>query len=485
MPADSKRMYRRAILPLLLIACFATLPALGGERGFELTHSERIKVDDSRSLHAAAVATSMPQAWCGTKSTSDQTVNATDNASPKFKFIYAHAADQPDRFDEAANAIQRSVAVMHDYLLASSAGKRTIAIDLGTSCGPSYVDIQELELPGNRADYMDGSGNLDDEQMSDLLINIADGQSSNPRHYVFLVDQFDQPDYMHGIGLQALDDSPGSSNRNNDSDAIAYVSTPQGALTQFVIANLPRMMLHEMTHTMGGVQNSAPNSTDAGHCIDGSDVMCYDDGGPRGSQFNNSVCTPVPLYEVTRAFDCNNDDYFNIAPKSGSYLATHWNVYNSVYLVRCVENDPLCTRAPSSDPSPDNPAARSAANSLYIYKRGKRSKRVGTVTASGAFVPGSSFVRNSVTTSRLKLPKGKWKVTVCFRESGSPSVCQSSSRKTSSRGYLSAKQIYANTDRSSASAWGSVRVKPLSRKLKKRRLEVRSSKKVTSYSLNF
>lgn len=479
-------MFRRAILPVLLIAGFATFPALSSHSGFQYTHSETVKIDRSKSLHAAdAINTSLPQTWCGTKTSTDQTVNASGNDNPKFKFIYAHASDQPDRFDVAANAIQRAVAIMHDFVLASSNDSRTVSIDLGTSCGGNYVDIQDMQLPGTLASYLDGDGNVNDSATANSLIDIAKFQSKLPRHYVFLLDQFDPPDYMHGIGLQALDDSADAGNHNNDNNAIAFVATPEGDLDSFVASYLPRMMLHEMTHTMGGVQDSAPNSTQGGHCIDGSDVMCYDDGGTRGNQYTDSVCTPAPLYGMTTAYDCNNDDYFNPSPATGSYLATHWNVSNSIYLVHCTDADPLCTAAPSSDPSPNNPDARTAVNALYLYKKSKRSKQVGSVTAAGAVVAGTKFVRNSVALPKMKLSKGKWKVTVCFRQSDEPSVCSSSTKKTSSAGYLSGGKIYVNTNRGQSAAWGTVSVKPVTKSLKKKKLEVRTSKRIVTYSLDF
>ncbi|MFT4050116.1 MAG: hypothetical protein QM648_09815 [Solirubrobacterales bacterium] len=481
-------MFRRAILPVLLIAGFATFPALSSHSGFQYTHSETIKIDRSKGPHADAVddiTTSLPQTWCGSKVTADQTVNSTGNENPKFKFIYAHAADQPDRFDVAANAIQRSVAIMHEFMLAESSGTRTVSVDFGTSCGGNYVDIQDMTLPGNLSSYLDAEGYVKDEDVANALINIAKFQSKLPRHYVFLLDQFDPSDSMHGIGLQALDDSAGAGNHNNDSNAVAFVATPEGELDSFVEAYLPRMFLHEMTHTMGGVQNSAPNSSLAGHCIDGKDVMCYKDGGARENLYTSSVCNPEVKFGMDESYDCNKNDYFNTAPAAGSYLATHWNVFNSIYLVKCAVADPLCIAAPSSEPSPDNPAARTAINALYLYKKSKRSKQVGTVSASGAIVAGSKLVRNAVGLSKIKLPKGKWKVTVCFRESGEPSVCSSSTRSTSSSGYLKTGTVYVNTNRSDNAAWGSVSIKPVTKSLKKKKYEVRTTKSIVTYQLDF
>jgi hypothetical protein len=62
--------------------------------------------------------------------------------------------------------------------------------------------------------------------------------------------------------------------------------------------------------------------------------MCYADGGPK-----NAMSTPCPVLTgiIGAAFDCGQDDYFNPAPAPGSYLATHWNVYDSAFLERAVD----------------------------------------------------------------------------------------------------------------------------------------------------
>ncbi|MCW2925132.1 MAG: hypothetical protein JWM98_2536, partial [Thermoleophilia bacterium] len=83
-------------------------------------------------------------------------------------------------------------------------------------------------------------------------------------------------------------------------------------------------LLHELTHTMGAVQDEPPTSSDAGHCVDGLDIMCYDDGGPSGS-YSATVCPdPTPPEEAPEdeRFDCNGDTYFHPAPPAGNPLAS-------------------------------------------------------------------------------------------------------------------------------------------------------------------
>jgi hypothetical protein len=90
-------------------------------------------------------------------------------------------------------------------------------------------------------------------------------------------------------------------------------------------------LLHEMTHTMGAVQNEVPTTSGTGHCIDGLDVMCYDDSGPNGASYSATVCPGEPLAGPQAdqlRYDCNGDTYFHPAPPLGNPLAgdTVWNL---------------------------------------------------------------------------------------------------------------------------------------------------------------
>ena len=96
---------------------------------------------------------------------------------------------------------------------------------------------------------------------------------------------------------------------------------------------------HELFHTLGAVQVSAPNSNGLGHCTDEPDIMCYSEGGV----FTRNVCTEAR----TELLDCGGDDYFNSNPPAGSYLATHWNTARSSFLGEALTDDvPVKFRSP-------------------------------------------------------------------------------------------------------------------------------------------
>jgi hypothetical protein len=80
----------------------------------------------------------------------------------------------------------------------------------------------------------------------------------------------------------------------------------------------------------------APHATTAGHCTDGYDVMCYSDGGTQSTPYSTTACPQIAgSAGLVQTYDCGGDDYFNPSPAPGSYLATHWNLYDNVFESSC------------------------------------------------------------------------------------------------------------------------------------------------------
>ena len=95
----------------------------------------------------------LPTTWCGAANRStDDTAHAAFPAGVRqIKIVYAHALDQPDDFDRWKDALQTNVSRIQQFLALQTGGRRALRFDMGTVCGPQYVDIQDVHLPSNRS----------------------------------------------------------------------------------------------------------------------------------------------------------------------------------------------------------------------------------------------------------------------------------------------------------------------------------------------
>jgi hypothetical protein len=96
--------------------------------------------------------------------------------------------------------------------------------------------------------------------------------------------------------------------------------------------------------------------------------MCYteDSGAAHPMQQD---CAGLPG-AIPQNYDCGRDDYFSPAPAPGSYLATHWNTYDSAFLAPCGEIAPACGGGQLWVPEP--PAATSGPTVGGTARRGSR-----------------------------------------------------------------------------------------------------------------
>jgi hypothetical protein len=342
------RLALPAWTPLLLVAlALVAWPVAGiasGGPSPEWVHSdEGDPVPAGDPVNAAADATAAELAEAGVTSVGLETApwrgteRATDNpastsSGSKIKLVYVYAADQPDRFGQYASLIQTDAKAIAETVAATSGGAKTLRFDTGTDAGAGYVDVATVRLPQALSYYQSLSASARSAAVKAAIPSSV--RVSGVAHYAVYADGLYGNDWVAGIAEMYVDERKSASNNNNLNNLWAFVWGDGGATFS---SSHRTTLLHEITHTLGGVQRNAPHGTTNGHCSDVRDVMCYDDGGLKAGQAMVQACSTVQ-------YDCNGEDYFNPAPAAGSYLASNWNVYDSNFLcapASCVSGGPV------------------------------------------------------------------------------------------------------------------------------------------------
>jgi len=234
----------------------------------------------------------------------------TGSDGMRVQAIYARAADVADRYSQVVGSI-RTYAAAADTVFNNSAaetgGVRHVRWVTDSSCN---LVVSHVTLSTSGDDSIDNT------------INELRSQGFNRTDRKYLV-WMDAKVYC-GIAQVYSDDSPGQTNIANGSSQVAgeFARVDYGCWG----VDGQSIEAHELMHTLGGVQTTAPHSTPYSHCYDTSDRMCYDDGSGVAMK---SVCPS----SHENLFDCNHDDYFYAGtPPSTNYLAKHWNTANSAFL---------------------------------------------------------------------------------------------------------------------------------------------------------
>ena len=368
--------------PTLLVLAGLALPLLAPTGGPKTAIHAETRAELGDVNMAAAVADAQAQsggpdglgsAWCGDPLASDDTAHAAFPAdAPQVKFVYAHAADRPSRFAGWADALQADIATVQRFLSAQGGGTKAIRFDMGTRCGPEFADIQIVTLPGPHSAY------AGDFRAVASAVKTALGDAGGPRNAVILADALSASGFEYGLAETLMGESgeqPGAANPHNRGGLSAVLFSRDGVEPPGPgVGWWPEGLLHETTHTLGAVQWGAPHSTQPpgqqdgryGHCWQGADVMCYAEDAGAAQQLRTD-CVPF-AGAITESYDCGRDDYFNPAPPPGSYLATHWNVYDSDFLGRCSELAPACGGGAVAAPQP--PAATAGPAIAGASRRG-------------------------------------------------------------------------------------------------------------------
>jgi hypothetical protein len=382
-PVDGPGMSLRPAKPLLLaLVALAALPAGALAAAPVVTHvdtPQQVGVDLAGQVRTSRLAgvrapstavQALPTTWCGTERSSDDTADsALSPGQAYYKLVYAHASDQPDRFAQWQDVLQADVSLIGQYMAMQDGATKAPRFDMGTSCGPQYADIQAVGLPGSRASYADQFDAIAAAVRQQL------GTASGPRNVVILADGLTNSPAgsLYGLG-QTLGgpgaDAPGATNPHNSGglNAILFAPLNYDPAVQpgqrFYPGFWAEGMLHEMTHTLGAVLPNAPHATSYGHCTDGYDVMCYADGGYAAAPYSTTACPQLTGTQagMTQTYDCGHDDYFSPAPAAGSYLATHWNIYDSAFEAPCDTLGAACGSAAPAPGAGDPSTATSVAS---------------------------------------------------------------------------------------------------------------------------
>lgn len=232
--------------------------------------------------------------------------------------VYARSADAPDRYARMVEPIRRITRAANG-LVDAAAQRVGLSARYRVRCVGNKISVANVVVPVRNK----GDVGLDFTSVITELYLLG---YSDPRvKYWIWLDDFRPYKNVLGIASVEHDDAGIAENPNNFGPSYAMIfGLPPSEVAAIAFA-------HEIGHTMGAVQYSAPHSTGAGHCNDGADVMCYNDGGP-SARYRPNVCRSYPQ------FDCRGDDYFNVRPTRGSYLATHWNIGSPLnrYIEGCV-----------------------------------------------------------------------------------------------------------------------------------------------------
>jgi hypothetical protein len=227
------------------------------------------------------------------------------NSGNRIAAVYVHFGSSASRISAVrpyiVDALKRANGIVY-YSARQTGGSRHLRLATDAACQPA---VASLRLPSTAASSFAKTV----EAMQ------AKGYTYTHRKYILFADAR----AMCGLGQVFNDDQPGRLNRNNRGPQFARVDL--GCWSGSAVA-------HEVFHTLGAVQKSAPRSNTALHCRDERDVMCYSSAGGT-SVYTSSTCSTTLLDE---RLDCNKNDYFHTNPRAGSYLATRWNTARSAFL---------------------------------------------------------------------------------------------------------------------------------------------------------
>jgi hypothetical protein len=245
----------------------------------------------------------------------------------RVQVLYLHQFGTVSRYTDFLGSIRTWATGVDDIFDASAGetgGSRHVRFVTTPQC---QVDVDEVQIPVGGLDSFTGT----------IAALRKLGYNRTDRKYLMFTDA----NVYCGIASYVNDRRAGLGNRNNGGPSYGRVDAGCWSST---------MAAHELAHELGAVLTGTPNSSGAGGCTDGYDLLCAPD---RSGKAVRTVC---PRSHANR-LDCGHDDYFSTNPRPGSYLTKNWNVATSEFLLRSDGGDDipdtgLPDPAPTGAPAP-------------------------------------------------------------------------------------------------------------------------------------
>jgi len=319
-------------------------------------------LDAATSFRSDAPSADLYPPWCGEERTGDDTAHQVANGAARYHALLAVPADAPVRLRELAPGIQAG-AIGASALIERQYG-RAIRYDMGTSCGPKYLDISVLHMGADSETLGADAAGSADATLRRVYAELTaagwpvaiPGADDQPRVDANYVVWLDGPTPAGSCGAATLYPDP-RRDPENDNDRGGAVAVVFPGADGFCDADAVR---HEIGHTLGAVQPGAGPSADAtGHCTDAfEDTMCQD----------SSPVVADGHYQG-EFVDYRNDDYWD--PPGGAPLGW-WTANLSRFLCPTA----TCNGVRATDAAP--PAARpkrASAKRRCVTRRCRRARR--------------------------------------------------------------------------------------------------------------
>ena len=226
----------------------------------------------------------------------------------RVEVLYIHGStSRYQQYLETFRSLAEGVDVIFNESARETGGERHVRYVTETVNGACRPVVRDVQIPDSALNANDWAPLLNAVK--------AAGYARTDRKYLEFVDA----NVYCGIGGFAGDTRKTDANRSNSGPE--YARADNGCWSAGVAA-------HELGHTLGAVNNNAPNASGAAHCVDEWDVMCYKDGP------NVVIQTKCTDRAHDNRLDCNHDDYYHTNPPAGSYLANNFNVADNLFLIK-------------------------------------------------------------------------------------------------------------------------------------------------------